>query len=118
MATKTACRHCGKLYVNVNTHITKSHSWIEVIGDHSNWTMFYMDQDWIYDGTSDISDPEFHTINFMNGVHGNLQARVRYWPAKKKIINITIASYNPNNRKVTITGSWNNPNIQILYKDA
>lgn len=73
---KTPCHHCGKLYVNVKEHITKSHSWLQlhckddgeiVFGEeHGYGTLFWQDHIWkdCAEGYRTCEEDEHHTSYF------------------------------------------------------
>lgn len=134
---KTPCHHCGKLYVNVKEHITKSHSWLqlhtkedgEIVYDKEDcWgRLFWKDTMWTDDGGGDAACEEDEVHTWYTGADPNkelwvLMKKSEAFPNMWKVVQIREATYlsdeavTRNGGCATSSKIYKNVNIQVLHK--
>lgn len=135
---KTPCHHCGKLYVNVKEHITKSHSWLqlhckedgEIVYDKEDcWgSLFWQDTMWKDIGSGDRSceDDERHTWYTPETLDGcELWVLIKRHPTLPGMWNVARVEFCKylSDKAVERNGGYaisskiyKNVNIQVLHK--
>ena len=116
---KTACRHCGKEYVNVREHITKTHSWVSMPGDYYdyNWELYWLDRVWKSEGSHSVDsegDTESIACFYYNDERSEeMMLTLFYLKNKSKITKIAIEKFNPKNGDWSTFKNTINPKIAI-----
>ena len=118
---KTPCDHCGKEYVNVREHITKTHSWVSMPGDYEtgdvSWKVYYLDRYWESAGccSQDREGDTESMASFYYKEEGSeeMLLDLHYLKDKSKITRITVTQFRPKKEDWKIIRDTINPKIMF-----